>query len=86
MSSRMKISPVEVGKAFAHATDSEQAEMLNSMGAELKVCCKDKELSGSQCCYMSDGLNKHGKDFVKSLATFIESRERNEKEADESKN
>lgn len=57
-------------KNLAQSDDAKQAEFLNKFASELKVCCKDIDLSGLQPCNISDKLDKNGIDLIKSLALF----------------
>jgi hypothetical protein len=67
----------EFAKALAHGDDHEQSEFINVFAYELKVCCKDSDLSGAQPCYISDKLDSNGIDFIESLSEFIKLRKEN---------
>jgi len=60
---------------LAHSDDIRQGDFINKFAYELKVCCKDKYLSGMQPCCISDKLDSNGIDLIKSLAEFIKLRE-----------
>jgi len=74
---KTQVNVTEFAKAMAHSDDHKQAELFNRFAYELKVCCKDKDLSGSQPCYISDGLDSNGIDLINALAEFIKLREDN---------
>lgn len=65
-------------KNLAHSDDHKQANLFNKFAYELKVCCKDSDLSGMQPCHISDKLDSNGVDLIKSLAEFIKLREDNQ--------
>jgi hypothetical protein len=62
---------------LAHSDNIRQGEFLNKLAYELKICCKDKDLSGMQARAISDILDSNGIDLIKSLAEFIKLREDN---------
>lgn len=75
----MKILDV-IQRAFGEADDTEQAEFLNSLGKSLVEACRFKhELIDAQLCYMSEKLDKHGREFITQLAEFIKLREEDSK-------
>lgn len=74
---KTEINVKEFAKSLAHSSDNHQADFINKLAYELKVCCKDSDLSGMQSCYISDKLDSNGVDFIKSLAEFIKLREDN---------
>jgi len=74
---KTNINIKEFAKALAHGDDHEQSELINVFAYELKVCCKDPDLSRTQPCYISDKLDSNGIDFINSLAEFIKLREDN---------
>ena len=62
-------------KNLAQGDDHQQAAMFNIFALELKVCCKDKDLSGLQPCNIAEKLDSNGIDLIESLAEFIKLRE-----------
>ncbi len=72
---RTEVNVKEFAKNLAYADDGRQADFINKFANELKVCCKDGDLSGSQPCCISDKLDSNGIDFIKSLYEFIKLRE-----------
>ena len=71
----MKMPVAEIGRALSCGSDEDQAAVLNSMGKEIKIHQRDKELNGLQVCYMAAALDRHGRDLVKSLAEYVSIRE-----------
>ena len=69
----------EMCKALAHEGDHAQAAMINGLGSELFIACQGERKFETQCCYISDLLNKGGIRLVKLLAEFIELREKEAK-------
>jgi len=74
---KTEVNVLEFAKAMAHSDDHNQADFLNKFAYELKVGCKDNDLTGFQPCYISDKLDSNGVDLIKSLAEFIKLREDN---------
>ena len=76
MKIEMEVDPVAWGKALAHSYDELQAAILNALASELSIACggrhRDVEM---QHCYISDKLDKNGREFIKSLAAFVKLRE-----------
>lgn len=70
---------IEIGKELAHATDDEQACIINAMAQEL-VCIGDSKRE-TQLCYISDKLNAHGRAMVHDMAEFVMLRNKAEAEA-----
>ena len=64
-----------LAKSMAHSDDGVQSDFFNIFARELKVGCKDMDLSGLQPCYISDHLDSNGIDLINSLAEFIKLRE-----------
>ena len=64
-----------LSRAFSEANAEEQANLLNCLARELYVRCGGSNKMESQCCYMSDKLNKDGIALIKKLYEFIELRE-----------
>lgn len=64
-----------LAKSMAHSDDGVQSEFFNVFARELKVGCKDMDLSGIQPCYISEHLDSNGIDLIKSLSEFIKLRE-----------
>ena len=62
---------------LAHSDDIRQGDFINKLAYELKVVCRDEDLSGMQACAISDKLDSNGIDFINSLAEFIKLREDN---------
>lgn len=62
-------------KSIAQGDDYQQSTLINVLAVEMKVCCKDKDLTGLQPCNIADKLDKNGIDLIKSLAEFIKLRE-----------
>ena len=72
-----------LAKAFAHADDTEQAGLIDSIARELFVLCggrfsKRNSMAGyeSQLCAISQKLGKDGIAFIKDLHEFIVLREK----------
>jgi hypothetical protein len=74
---KTEVSVLEFAKAMAHSDDNNQADFFNKFAYELKVGCRDQDLSGLQPCYISDKLDENGVDLIKSLAEFVKLREDN---------
>jgi hypothetical protein len=63
-------------RQFGEASDKEQADHFNALGAHLLEACKfDEATEESQLCYLTKYLDKHGIRMIKKLAEFIEFRE-----------
>jgi len=73
--SMMKMPCAEIGRALACSSDEDQATVINSLGKELAVICRDPELSGMQTCYIAAMLDYHGKLLITALKDFIDLRE-----------
>lgn len=73
---RTQVNVKEFAKNLAHSDDQRQADFINKLAYEIKVCCKDDDLSGSQPCYISDHLDKNGIDLINALAEFIKLRDK----------
>jgi len=71
------VSVKEFAKSLAHSDDYRQADFFNKFVYELKVGCKDSDLTGVQPCFISDKLDSNGIDLIKSLTEFIKLREDN---------
>ena len=74
---KTKVNVSEFAKALAHSDDIKQASFINEFAYELKVCCKDSDLTGMQACYISGKLDSNGIDLVNSLAEFVKLRDKN---------
>ena len=74
---KTEINVVEFAKALAGSDDFNQGDFINKFAYELKVCCKDSDLSGVQPCAISDKLDSNGVHLIKALAEFIKLREDN---------
>jgi len=74
---RCKIDIQEIGKQLAYGDDEQQASLINKFAYELKIVCKDSDLSGLQVCCISDLLDTNGIDLINSLAEFIKLRQEN---------
>ena len=72
---KTEVNVKEFAKSLAYSDDGRQADFINKFANELKVCCRDIDLSGSQPCFISDKLDSNGIDFIKSLYEFIKLRE-----------
>lgn len=71
---KTEVNVKEFAKNLAHSDDGRQADFINKFANELKVCCQDSDLSGSQPCYISDKLDSNGIDLIESLFQFIKLR------------
>lgn len=71
-----KIKISDIALALANSDDRNQAELINEFAKELKIVCKDLKLEGVQPCNIARLLDKNGVDLIKSLAEFINLRER----------
>lgn len=69
--SMMKMPCAEIGRALACSSDIEQATVINEMAKELRIVCRDKDLSGMQVCYLAKSLDTSGRMLVKSLVEYI---------------
>ncbi len=58
----------QLAEVFIGWGNDEQAEFFNLIGQHFKEADFNAEL---QCCYISDDINKAGKDFIYTLANFI---------------
>jgi len=65
-----------IGKLLAYESDIEQSEIINAMGSELQIVCRND--FDMQLCGISDKLDKNGRKFILQLAEFIKLRENNE--------
>lgn len=72
-----KIDCTDFGKSLAHSDSVKQAELINSFAYELKIICRDSDLTGTQPCSISEKLDSNGIDLIKSLFEFIKLREKN---------
>lgn len=72
---KTEIDIIAFAKNLAQGDDNQQANVINKFAYELKICCRDKDLSGLQPCNISDKLDSNGIDLIKSLAEFIKLRE-----------
>ena len=72
---KTKVNVEDFAYAIAHAYDTDQATFLNTFAIELKVCCQDPKLDGSQPCNIARKLDKNGVELIKSLYEFIKLRE-----------
>jgi len=68
VTTEVDISSDELAKVFVHMGSDEQADFFNSIGKHFKSVGWDAEM---QVCYISDDINKDGKDFIFTLANFI---------------
>lgn len=73
---KVEVEVSHIGKEFSRSDDHNQAAILNAMGSELIVACRDK--FETQCCYTSDRLDKNGRKLIMMLAEFIKLRESTE--------
>lgn len=64
-----------LARAFATATDEEQAGMINHLARELFVSCRGRYGFTTQCCALSAYLDKDGLALIKELHGFVELRE-----------
>lgn len=71
----LRFDPADAGKALAHQGDEEQAAVINAMADELRIACQDERRLEMQHCYISDKLDRHGKQLILVLAEFIRLRE-----------
>ena len=62
------LTPDQLAEIFIHWGNDEQAEFINLIGEHFKKADFNAEL---QCCYMSDDIEKLGKDFIYTLANFL---------------
>lgn len=74
---KTEVNVKEFAKNMAYSDDQRQGDFLNKFAYELKVVCKDSDLSGSQACAISNVLDSNGIDLIKGLAEFIKLREDN---------
>lgn len=73
---KVRISPVDAAKAFAHSGSDDQSKFINMLGYELYVACKGDGFE-FQCCWISDELDDNGIRLIKELHEFILLREQN---------
>jgi len=73
---KSEINILSFAKNLAQSDDINQANMLNKFAQELKICCKDMDLTGLQPCNIAEKLDKNGIDLIKSLNEFIILREK----------
>ena len=74
---KTEVNVKEFAKNLAYSDDIRQGDFINKLAYELKVVCKDSNLSGSQPCAISDKLDNNGIALIQSLAEFIKLREDN---------
>jgi hypothetical protein len=67
----MKMPVKEIGRALACSGDNEQAAVVNELGKELAMICRDPELTGMQVCYIAKSLDKWGKLLIKQLSEYV---------------
>jgi hypothetical protein len=72
---KSEINVLDFAKNLAQGDDFQQASLINKFAMELKICCRDKDLSGLQPCNIAEKLDSNGIDLVKSLFEFIKLRE-----------
>lgn len=65
---KVVLTPYQLAEIYIGWCDNEQAEFINLIGQHFKSAKFDAEL---QCCYLSDHIDKNGKDFIYTLANFI---------------
>jgi len=65
---KTKLTPDDLAEIFISWGDDEQGEFINLIGKHFKEADFDAEL---QCCYVSDRINKLGRDFIYTMANFI---------------
>ena len=74
----MKMPVEEIGRALAYDSNEAQAAVINSLGNELNILCK-QNAADMQICYITDSLDRHGREFVRRLAEFVNLREEADK-------
>lgn len=74
---KTEINIKEFATALANSDDINQAELINTFAYELKVCCRDSDLTSAQPCAISGKLDSNGVDFIKAIMEFIKLREDN---------
>ncbi len=73
---KSEINISQFAKNLAQSDDNTQAELINKFAQELKICCRDLDLSGLQPYNIAEKLDKNGIDLIKSLNEFIKLREK----------
>lgn len=72
---KSEINVLSFAKELAQSDDYIQSNLINKFSQELKICCKDIDLTGLQPCNIAEKLDKNGIDLIKSLYEFIKLRE-----------
>ena len=75
---KTEINISQFAKSLAQGNDYEQSELINKFAMELKICCKDIQLTGLQSCNIAEKLDSNGIDLIKSLYEFILLREQSQ--------
>jgi hypothetical protein len=65
------LTPDMLAEMYIRWDNEEQADFLNLVGEHFRKCDFDAEL---QCCYLSKHINKHGRDFIYTVANFHKAR------------
>lgn len=71
---KTEIDITKFAAELAFGTANEQAELINTLGNELRIACKDEMHLEKQLCILSNSLNKQGINFILELAEFIKLR------------
>lgn len=75
----IKVSADAVGRALARTDDHVQAEILNVFAEELSIACRGRP--DDQICALTHRLSSGGRELIKTIAEFVELREKAEAEA-----
>ena len=69
----ININPIDVISALSYSYDASQAEFINLFAYSLsKNIDGEHDFTGSQTAGIAENLDHFGKEFIKSLAVFIE--------------
>jgi len=64
----------QLAEMFIHWQSDEQAKFFNLIGKHFKKCDFDSE---AQCCWLTNDIDKLGKDFIYTIANFLKAQKLN---------
>jgi hypothetical protein len=64
----INLTPEQLAASFIHWSSDEQANFINLIGKQFKLCDFSAE---EQCCWLANDINKDGKDFIFTVANFL---------------
>jgi len=64
----INLTPNQLAECFINWGSDEQGKFINLIGKHFKECDFNSNL---QICYMSDHIDKYGKDFLYTISNFV---------------